>query len=189
MEIEAVYRDLPVLETERLLLRKITREDTEDIYSYGSNEAVSKYVTWNTHGSIPDTKMYVEFVLSCYENKKIAPWGIEYKETGRLIGTIDFVSWQPDQHCAEIGYALSEAYWGNGLVTEAAKEVISFGFHNMDLIRIQAKCLVGNVGSQRVMEKIGMSFEGILRKGMFVKGMHRDIKIFSILKEEFTDSH
>lgn len=186
MNIESGYLDLPVLETTRLLLRKITREDMDDIFKYGSNEAVAKYVTWETHRSISDTKRYVEFVLNCYENKKIAPWGIEHKESGKLIGTIDFVSWKPNHHNAEIGYVLSEAYWGRGIVTEAAKEVIAFGFHNMNLTRIQARCLIENIGSQRVMEKVGMSFEGILRKGIFVKGIHRDLKVFSILKEEFS---
>ncbi|PET38233.1 hypothetical protein CN514_24225 [Bacillus sp. AFS001701] len=75
------------------------------------------------------------------------------------------------------------------MVTEAANEVIKFGFNNMDLVRIQARCFVENNGSARVMEKTGMSFEVIIRKGMFVKGKHQDIKIFSILKEEFTSFH
>ncbi|MEK3887501.1 GNAT family N-acetyltransferase [Bacillus sp. FSL K6-3431] len=189
MKIEAVYSDLPVLETERLILRKITMADVDDIYKYGSNEVVSKYVTWDTHRSIMETKEFVAFVLSQYENKKVAPWGMEYKENGKLLGTIDFVSWQPNHHRAEIGYVLSQAYWGKGLTTEAAKEIIRFGFEKMELTRIQARCLVENVGSQRVMEKVGMSFEGISRKGICIKGEHQDLKIFSILKEEFLIPH
>lgn len=186
MEIEKIFGNLPTLETERLLLRKITLEDAWDMHYYGSNENVSKYVTWETHKSLSDTREFIEFVLTKYENKKIAPWGIEYKENGKLIGTIDFVSWQLKHNIAEIGYVLSQDYWGKGITTEAAKEVIKFGFENMDLVRIQARCDIENIGSARVMEKVGMTFEGVIRKGIFVKSKHRDIKMYSIINEELS---
>lgn len=185
MNIEKIYGDLPTLETERLILRKVTKEDIEDMYLYGSDEEVSKYVTWNTHETIADTKGFVEFVLNKYENKQVSPWGIEYKENGKFIGTIDFVWWQPNHKIAEIGYVISKDYWGKGLTTEVAKELVKFGFEEMDLVRVQARCDVENIASARVMEKAGMTLEGIIRKGIFVKGEHRDLKMYSILKEEF----
>lgn len=67
-------------------------------------------------------------------------------------------------------------------MTEAAQKIIAFGFENMNLVRIQARCFVENSGSERVMQKAGMSFEGIIRKGMFVKGEHQDLKLYSIIK-------
>ncbi|MEH7418753.1 GNAT family protein [Neobacillus drentensis] len=185
MKIEEIYGDLPRLETERLILRKVKLDDVEDMFSYGSNEEVSKYVTWNTHKTLSDTKEFIDFILTKYKSGQVAPWGIEYKDNGKLIGTIDFVWWEPNHKMAEIGYVISQDYWGNGLTTEAAKEVIKFGFEKMNLVRIQARCFVENIGSARVMEKTGMSFEGIIRKGVFIKGKHQDIKMFSILKEEF----
>ncbi|WP_117160984.1 GNAT family N-acetyltransferase [Paraliobacillus sp. X-1268] len=185
MKIEKVYGDLPIIETERLILRKVTLEDIEDMHLYGSNEEVSKYVSWDTHETISDTKAFVESILKKYENKQVSPWGIEYKENGKFIGTIDFVWWEPSQQIAELGYVISKDYWGKGLITEVAKEIIKFGFNEMDLVRIQARCDVENIGSARIMEKVGMSFEGTIRKGMFVKGEHRDLKRYSILKEEF----
>ncbi|MER2237318.1 MAG: GNAT family protein [Psychrobacillus sp.] len=186
MEIQTIYGDLPQLETERLILLKITLCDAEDMYTYGSNPEVSKYVTWDQHNTIEDTKEFIHFILKQYEKKDIAPWGIEYKETGQFIGTIDFVQWQIKHDSAEIGYVLSPDYWGQGLTTEAAEALIHFGFNHMDLIRIQARCFVENVGSSRVMEKVGMSYEGTTRKGMKVKGKHVDLKIYSILKEDFS---
>ncbi|WP_066393301.1 GNAT family N-acetyltransferase [Neobacillus mesonae] len=185
MEIEKIYGNLPTLETERLILRKLTLADVDDMFAYCSNAEVSKYVTWDTHRMTSDTKHFVNYVLQQYKNKKIAPWGIEFKETGKLIGTIDFVWWRPEHSSAEIGYVISQDFWGQGITTEAAKEIIKFGFENMELIRIQARCFTENIGSQRVMEKAGMSLEGINRKAMFIKGKHRDLKMYSILKEEF----
>ncbi|MGA9225561.1 MAG: GNAT family protein [Mesobacillus sp.] len=184
MQLEDVFSNLPTLETERLILRKITMDDTADIHKYASNPDVSKYVFWETHRSLSDTNDYIRFIVDLYKNGKLSPWGIEYKEDGRLIGTVDFVNWQPNHKSAEIGYALSKDYWGKGIATEAAKELINFGFYNMDLVRIQAKCLVENAGSERVMEKAGMTFEGILRKFIFIKGAHYDVKMYSIINED-----
>ncbi|MFC4559799.1 GNAT family N-acetyltransferase [Virgibacillus kekensis] len=185
MKIEAIFSDLPILETERLILRKVTSGDAEEMYIYGANPEVSRYVSWNTHSSIADTREFIGFILKQYKNSQLAPWGIEHKESGQFIGTINFLSWNPRHKTAEIGYVLAKKYWGQGLTTEAANAVIRFGFENMELVRVQAKCLVKNIGSQRVMEKSGMSYEGRIRKGMFVKGEHIDLNLYSILREEF----
>ena len=179
---EGTYSDLPKIETERLILRKITKQDVPDMYAYCSDPEVTRFVTWNPHQSLADTEA---FVLNNYKKKSLAPWGMEYKKTGKIIGTVDLASWNPTHQSAEIAYCIHQGYWGCGLTTEAAKSVIAFGFSNMDLIRIQARCFVANIGSERVMEKLGMTFEGIIRKGMLVKGKHEDLKLYSILKEEF----
>ncbi|ESU33738.1 hypothetical protein G3A_04510 [Bacillus sp. 17376] len=184
MRIEDIYENLPQLETERLILRKIRREDIDDIHIYASNPEVSKYVFWEAHETRAATEEYVKRILSLYKERKIAPWGIHYKEDNKLIGTVDFVSWQPQHKTAEIGYALSMEYWGRGIATEAAKELIRYGMNEMELVRIQAKALVTNKGSERVMEKAGMKFEGILRKFIYFKGVHHDVKMYSIIKED-----
>ncbi|MEK5529605.1 MULTISPECIES: GNAT family protein [unclassified Viridibacillus] len=185
MKMEDVYSKLPILETDRLSLRKISLDDLYDMHTYCSNEEVARYCTWTKHESLEDTEEFIRLILNKYELDQYALWGIEEKETGTLIGTIDFVSWQPKQQIAEIGYAISQVYWGRGIVTEASKAVIAYGFEEMDLVRIQAKCLIENVGSARVMEKVGMSYEGLIRKGLLVKDTHRDLKMYSILREEF----
>lgn len=184
MQIEDAFRNLPNIETERLILRKITMEDAADIHRYASNPEVSKYVFWEAHHSLGATEDYIKFILDLYENGKLSPWGIQHKEDGKIIGTVDFVNWQPQHRTAEIGYAFSKEYWGRGMATEAAKALIKFGFSDMDLVRIQAKCLVENAGSERVMEKAGMAFEGVLRKFIFIKGSHYDVKMYSIIKED-----
>ncbi|WP_261134385.1 GNAT family N-acetyltransferase [Bacillus sp. Marseille-Q3570] len=178
MNIIEKFADVPKIETERLILRKITLDDAEDMYSYASDEEVTRFVTWNTHSSSSDTIEFINSFLPQYD----APWGIELKENGKCIGTVHFVWWQPEHKAAEIGYVLSKEYWGRGLITEAARAVITFGFESMDLVRIQARCFLENKGSERVMEKLGMSFEGISRKGMYVKGEHKDLKVYSIIK-------
>ncbi len=189
MKIEDIFKNFPQLETDRLLLRKLTEADVEDLYDYASQDKVTKYVPWHTHRSREDTQKFIAYALQQYKNHALAPWGIEYKKNGKLIGTIDFVSWQPFHHRAEIGYVLSPDYWGQGIMTEAGKRILAFGFEKMDLVRIYARCTVENTASARVMEKLGMSFEGILRKEAFIKGKHYDMKIYSILREEWASLH
>lgn len=185
MEVEDIFGEFPVLETERLLLRKVTEEDAAAVFKYGANPNVTKYVTWDTHRTLADAKGFVGFALSRYESRQIAPWGIVLKETDEFIGTIDFVAWRVPHKTAEIGYVLAEEYWGKGIVTEAAAEVVRFGFVEMDLVRIEARCFPENIGSSRVMEKLGMQFEGVLRKSMYMKGEHQDLSVYSLLKEEW----
>lgn len=184
MQVADIYGNLPELEMERLILRKIRYDHIDDIHTYASNPEVSKYVFWSAHKTRAATEDYVKTILVLYEEGKIAPWGIQYKKNRKLIGTVDFVSWQLQHKTAEIGYALSMDYWGRGIAAEAAKELIRFGMNEMELVRIQAKSLVANVGSERVMEKAGMNFEGILRKFIFFKGAHYDVKMYSIIKDD-----
>ncbi|MCP3031556.1 GNAT family N-acetyltransferase [Halobacillus sp. A1] len=180
-----VLESLPSLETEHLVLRKIDKKDTNDIYSYCSNSAVSRYVTWDTHTCKEETESFIDCVLDGYKHDHKALWGMELKATGKIVGTIDFVSIDEQHMNAEIGYVLSEVWWGRGLTTEASKRLIQFGFTELKLERIQARCMAENIGSQKVMEKAGMSFEGTSRKGFFSNGTFHDIKNYSILREEF----
>ncbi|MGO4530378.1 GNAT family N-acetyltransferase [Paenibacillus sp. 2TAF8] len=183
MKVEDIFNDLPVLETSRTILRKIEKNDVQDIYSYCSDPEVSKYTTWYPHMKIEDTENFIDFIIDKYNKSQISPWGIQDKTTGRIIGTCDFVGWDTNHHKAEIGYALSRDYWGQGYMTECVKKIIEFGFEKMDLVRIEARCIPANTGSSRVMEKSGMEFEGICRKQVFIKGKFKDLKMYSIINE------
>lgn len=181
--LKRILERLPNLETENLILRKINKQDIEDIFYYGSNPKVSQRVSWVTHKSKADTEQFIDFVLDGYSQHNKALWGMELKSNRKIVGTIDFVTLNSKHKNAEVGYVLSEDFWGNGLTTEATKKIIEFGFTELGLVRIQARCFVENIGSQRVMEKVGMSFEGIIRKGMFAKGEYQDLMLYSVLAE------
>ncbi len=175
----------PTIETERLLLRPLTMADDEAIYAYGSDPEVTKYVLFDTHNSITDSQIFLHLTLDQYANQEPAALAIELKDNKMLIGTIGYLNWHRDHKRIEIGYALSQDYWNKGYVTEATNALIDHFFRNSDLVRIEARCRPENIGSSRVMEKAGMKFEGILRKHVFVKGKHYDMKIYSILRDEW----
>jgi len=185
MKIENIFKELPTLYTKSLMLRKITLEDAQDIFEYSKDPEVTRFVTWEPHKSIDDSINFLKSVIQRYENNEPSDWGIIYKENNKFIGTCGYVLWVPVHSLAETAYALSREYWGKGLVTEAVKEIIKHGFEKMNLNRIYARCFVENIGSQKVLEKVGMKFEGILRKQLFIKGTFRDMKIYSILRKEY----
>ncbi|PQP85912.1 GNAT family N-acetyltransferase [Paenibacillus sp. AR247] len=179
---ENVYQDLPVLETVRTVLRKISIRDDYDIFAYCSDEEVAKYTTWYAHASLEDSRGYIERILQRYSQQQVAPWGIQDKASGKLVGTCGFVGWDVHHAKAELGYAISRDFWGQGYMTEVVKRIIDLGLNQMDLVRIEARCHPDNVGSARVMEKSGMQFEGLLRKSIFTKGVHQDLKMYALVK-------
>ncbi|WP_214894271.1 GNAT family protein [Exiguobacterium sp. H66] len=186
MTTEQFYKMLPTLETDRLLLRPMRQEDVDDLFAYTQDEETARYVTWNANQTVEQAEQFLTYVLSNYEQGKQAPWAIEWKATGQMIGTIDFIHLLLDENKqAELGYALSRQFWGKGIVTEAVERVLAFGFEVLQLERIQARCMEPNVGSARVMEKVGMTYEGTLRRLIFVKGTFHDVKMYSILREEY----
>ena len=136
MKIEDIYGDLPSLETDRLLLRKLTLEDAADVFEYAREPDITRFLTWKPHRSIEDSKGFIGFMISRYEAKEVADWGIVLKENDKLIGTVGFIRWSPENSRAEVGYALSKEYWGKGIMTEAVSEIIKFGFGKMELNRI-----------------------------------------------------
>lgn len=180
------FRNLPDLETERLLLRRLRPDDAPDMFKYASDPQVALYTTWEAHQSVEDSAAFIAAIMEGYGTDKPGSWtwGIVLKESNKLIGTLAL--WGAPQHArAEVGYAIGRPYWGRGLVAEAVIALLKLGFGQLGLNRIEARCMPQNVASARVMEKAGMSFEGVLREQMLVKGRFDDLKMYSILRREY----
>jgi [ribosomal protein S5]-alanine N-acetyltransferase len=153
------------LETDRLILRRFVIEDAEDMYqNWTSDPEVTKYLTWPTHSSLDVTKAVLEDWLPKYEDDNYYNWAIEYKETGKVIGSISVVKLNDIVDSADIGYCMSRALWGNGIMPEALTAVINFLFDEVGLNRIAAYHDANNPKSGRVMDKAGMKLEGVWRQ-------------------------
>ena len=185
VEVREVLKDLPTLETERLILRKMVLNDAEAVFAYASNSEVSRYTLWETHRSIEDSRAFLEFATQKYENGGEPDWGIVYRGNGCLVGACGLVNWEAEHARAEVGFVLSREYWGRGLMSEAVRAMLRFGFERMNLNRIEARCIAENAASARVMEKAGMVYEGTLHQREYIKGAYRDIKLYAILKKGF----
>ena len=181
--IYKTFSNIPTLETERLLLRRIKPADARDMFEYASRPDVTKYLLWSPHPDIEHTRQYIDYLQTRYDAGDFYDWALVLKNGGKMIGTCGFVNFDLQNNSAEIGYVLNPAYCGYGYATEAAAAVIQFGFLRLKLHRIQAKYMAGNLASRRVMEKLGMAEEGTLRDAYFVNGTYRTVTQFSILND------
>jgi len=185
MRVQDVFKDLPTLQTERLVLRKLQPGDLKSLFEYGSHADVTRYTTWDAYESISSAKEFLANVIARYESRREAPWAIVLQEDDKLIGTCGYDDWSIRHARAEISYALARPYWGNGYMLEALKRVITFGFEVMRLNRIDARCVPENERSQHVMKKLCLQPEGVLRQHMFMQGVYHDVRVYSILKQEW----
>ena len=184
MKKETVYKifsNIPTLHTERLSLRAMHPIDAEDMFDYSSREDVTKYLLWSPHASLSYTRDYLRYVHGRYSLGDFYDWAIIDQASRRMIGTCGFTRINPENDSAEIGYVLHPDFWGKGYALEAAKTVVNFGFEALGLHRIEAKFMEGNERSRRVMEKLGMSFEGYHKDEIFVKGSYRTVGVCAII--------
>jgi RimJ/RimL family protein N-acetyltransferase len=151
---------MKILETQRLLLRHFVMDDLDDLVKFYSDPEVIKYIP-----DAPRTREETREELEWHRNghpkfPELGLWATIYKETGQFIGRCGLLPWTIDgQHEVEVAFALSKAYWGQGLATEAAQAIVAYGFEHLQLSRLI--CLIDheNLASIKVATKIGMSFE------------------------------
>lgn len=184
-EAADLFRNLPTLATERLTLRPFTMNDAEDVFAYASDPEVPRYLPWEPHATIEDSRSFLDGVLSAYRDGRPVAWAAELSGTGKVIGGAGYNSWDRPNRSAAFGYAMAKDQWGQGLMTEATKAILGFGFEQMQLNRIWAIAEPENIGSWRVMEKCGLSYEGTLRELRFERGRFRTFKQYSILRSEW----
>jgi ribosomal-protein-alanine N-acetyltransferase len=181
---EMYFSSLPVLQTERLILRPLRRKDAADIFSYASDPEVTRYVLWDPHRSVSETRGYIRYILALYRRGLPSSWAVVHREAGRVIGTIGFMWYSEANSSAEVGYSFSREFWNRGLATEALSAVIRSAFASLPINRIEAQHDIRNPASGRVMEKSGMRKEGILRQRLKNKGEFIDTVLYAILRAD-----
>ena len=180
-----IFSNIPVLESERLIMREMRVGDCFDMFEYAKNREVTKFLTWSPHYDVEYTKAYLHNLKNHYKMGMFYDWALILKEENKMIGTCGFTRFNLASDLAEIGYVINPAYRGKGIAAEAAGKVLEFGFYKLGLNRIEARYMAGNDASRRVMEKLGMSFEGVAREAICVNGSYKDVGTCAILKSEF----
>jgi ribosomal-protein-alanine N-acetyltransferase len=175
----------PLLETERLNLRAFSTDDAPDVVRLCGEWEIAETTMHIPHPyKLPMAEEWIGSHQRTFNNGEVVTFAVTEKGTGELLGAIA-ININKDNRLAEIGYWIGKQYWNHGYATEAARAVISYGFGELELNRIQARHMTKNPASGRVMEKAGMESEGILRQSIFRWGKFEDAAIYSILREDY----
>lgn len=174
------------IETQRLILRKFEISDAYDMfYTWANDDEVTKYMRWEPHKSVEETREVLTHWISKYEKPKIYHWGIVLKENNQLIGSLGIEVKNEYDFCAEAGYCIGQKFWGKGYTAEALRAVFHYMFFEVGLNRIEACHSVENPASGRVMQKAGMTFEGMARQKYRCRLGFQDSNMYAILKEDW----
>lgn len=185
MKKNIIPESIPVIETQRIILKEISEVSSVDMLEIFSDEEVLKYYDLDPLNTIEEVKELITILKERFNAKRAIRWGIYLKENGKLIGTCGYHSLEDESLRAEIGYELAKNYWGQGFMKEALGAIIKLGFHEMSLNRIQALVEPKNSSSVGLLEKIGFSREGILREYEYLRGSFKDVVMLSMLRSDF----
>ncbi|GGF99577.1 GNAT family N-acetyltransferase [Paenibacillus aceti] len=177
---------IPVLEGERVRLRRMEQADAADLFHYWSDPKVVIYMNVPVFSSVEETAEMIDFLNGLSETEDSMRWGIELKQERRLIGSCGFNTWElSGAYRGEIGYDLGRAYWRQGYMTEALRLLLNHGFLTMGLNRIEALVDPRNEGSQKILEYFTFQNEGCLREYQRTGEGFVDLYLYSLLRREY----
>lgn len=174
------HKGTQTIRTDRLTLRKFNIHDYMDVFAWASNPQVLRYVCYKKHKNPPETKKILTGWIDSYENPETYNWAIEYN--GKVIGNIALSGFDTQTDCHHLGWQIDSPYWNKGIMTEAARAVIDYLF-DIGFEKIGAACNTENIGSAKVMQKIGMTKDFTLENVMYKKdGTFYNRDVYSVSK-------
>jgi RimJ/RimL family protein N-acetyltransferase len=170
------------LSTERLKLRPMSEHDTAAHYAVFADPEVARYWSREPWTELAQAEESIKAIMTAREDGSEARFGIELLATGELIGNVGLHHFFEQNRRCEIGYALASQHWGEGYATEALRAAIRHGFDALDLNRIEADIDPRNIGSARVLEKLGFRKEGYMPERWIVFGEFADTVNYGLLR-------
>ena len=185
MSIDDAFARFPSFSTNRLLLRNIVPEDAEALFAIRSDDETMKFFGHDPHESPDETKDVIRQMEERYTRKEALHWCITLQGEDRLIGSCSLFHFDEGFHCAETGYELNRAFWGKGMMTESMSAILTFGFSELGLHRVEAVIDIANERSKNLLLKLGFTYEGNLRQRFPFRGDFLDEHYFGLLKDEW----
>ncbi|WP_340014324.1 GNAT family N-acetyltransferase [Paenibacillus sp. FSL K6-1318] len=186
-----LVQGLPALWTERLVLRSLRQSDYSTLSELFSDPQVIRYVNRGSQPTPIRARRLLNQIRSSSAKLDSLHYGICWRGKEQVIGITSFQHWNDQNGTAQIGYILNRSCWGMGVATEAVQRLLQFGFDDLHLWRVEARCYEANVSSQRVLSKIGMSYERSLPSFVLHdeddEGSESlmDVKVYSMYREQY----
>jgi len=185
LDLDAVFQAFPRLETERFVLRQLHASDAEPLFSVFSDEEVTRFYDDEAFTEVGQAREQIEAWARGFDAQRAVRWGIAQRTDDTVVGTCGYYGFHTWNSRGSIGYELARPSWRQGIMTEALDAIIGFGFGEIGLNRIQAVVMPGNVGSEKLLEKLGFRREGLLREYENWGGKgYVDVTMFSLLRSE-----
>lgn len=188
MTIDAAFTHFPSLTTNRLQLQQIQPSDAEALFVPFSDEETMQYYGDEPHQSLDETRAAIAQTQTNYARREAIRWGITLKGEDQVIGSYSFFHFDTGFHRAETGYELTRAFWGQGIMTEAVSAILTYGFAELGLHRVEAIIDIANARSKGLLLKLGFTYEGYLRQRYSLRDHFEDEHYFSLLKHEWRGS-
>jgi [ribosomal protein S5]-alanine N-acetyltransferase len=177
------FDPFPIIKTERLILRDIKDADANELFHLRSDKNVMQFIDRPLAETIDDALKLIKIISDGYNNKESITWAITLKDYSELIGTIGFWRIEKEHYRAEIGYLLNPVHQGKGIMQEAIKVVLQYGFETMKLHSVEANVNPSNTASIKLLEKNGFVREGYFRENYFYNGQFLDSAIYSLISK------
>lgn len=181
--LEFNFNPFPVIETERLLLRRVTNDDANAVFEIRSNPETMKFIPRPLLKNTDEALELIAEIDSKITTNTGINWAITLKDNPKLLGIIGYYRTQPENYRSEIGYILLPEFHGKGIVSEAVNRLIKFGFEDLKLHSIEAVIDPDNVASEKVLQKCGFVKEAHFKESDFYEGRFLDKVIYSILEK------
>ena len=173
------------LETERLLLRRLSKDDVAEVMELRGDEQTMKYIPRPLVTTKEEALKHIKMIDDKIEENIGINWAITFKGNPKLIGIIGHYRIQPENHRCEIGYMILKEYWGKGIVSEAIDVVLHYGFEDLNMHSIEAVIDPDNIASEKVLLKNNFVKEAHILENELYEGTFWDTVIYSILKRNY----
>jgi [ribosomal protein S5]-alanine N-acetyltransferase len=183
------FTTFPVLENERLILREIVLADAEAIFAIRGDYEVTKF---NIGAPYADTARAQKLIVSMKEQylaRDEIRWGITLKPNDEVIGMVGYNYWDRKDNRGSVGFDLNRKYWRRGIMAEALRMIVVFGFDEMGLNRIEADASIHNSASINLMKSLGFVQEGVQREQYYEDGVYHDLVLLSLLRRDWIYQH
>jgi ribosomal-protein-alanine N-acetyltransferase len=184
MTLDAIFARFPRLETPRLMLREIGDGDADALFATCSDEQVMEFYGHLPHRTVEDSRALIRELRERFARREGIRWGITRRGDDEVIGSCSFYLFDEGFRRAETGYELRRTFWRQGVMREALSAILTFGFDDMGLHRVEAVVEDVNERSKGLLRALGFSHEGTLRQRFYFRDRYWDEHYFGLLRDE-----
>lgn len=175
---------LQQIETERLFMRPYDITDIPAVQNLANDKAIAETTFIPYPYTVEKVEEWINSHSELIKNGDVYPLAVMLKNENQLIGTMT-IRIDKVHNKGELAYWIGKDFWGQGFATEMAKAMLAFGFNELNLNRIWAPVMKKNIASAKVMQKIGLSYEGTLKEDVLRWGNYEDVEVYGMLKKDY----